>query len=430
MEKLFRSRQIINETDREMAVLFERRMKTVKDIAAYKKEKGLAVYDSSREVEVIANGLEVITDEEIRRMYPSFIRSTMDISKRYQQSVLHNGEEGINGYGYRVIPVSLGDDSYDIILGRGVLDRAGDFFAAHGKVMIVTDSGVPVNYVERVAAGFDNSFVFTVAQGEKNKSYDTYKAICEKLLENSFTRSDAVIAVGGGVVGDVAGFAAATYMRGIDFYNIPTTVLSQVDSSIGGKTAIDFAGVKNILGAFYQPKAVIIDPDVLSTLDERNIKNGLAESLKMSVCFSRELFELLSDESYVSYIERIIELSLMIKKQVVEADEREAGLRRSLNFGHTIGHGLELASDGELYHGECVALGMLPLCGENVKGELLSAMKNLGLPIEYKTDRERLRRAVSHDKKSADGRICVVRCDEIGSFRFAEMTVDEIMNLI
>ena len=329
-----------------------------------------------------------------------------------------------------IIPVSLGKDSYDIVLARGALNKVGELFDIKGKVLVVTDSGVPEKYAATVAAQFKESYIFTFPQGEQSKNFDTYRSICEKLLECSFTRKDAVIAVGGGVVGDMSGFAAATYMRGIDFYNIPTTVLSQVDSSIGGKTAIDLNGVKNIIGAFYQPKKVVIDPEVLSTLSDRLIKNGLAESLKMGICFNKELFDIFRSGACYERIDEIIELSLRIKKRVVEEDEKEAGLRKSLNFGHTIGHGIETALEGELYHGECVALGILPMCGDKIRKEVACVLKNIGLPTEYEFDREKVREIISHDKKSGGKKISVVKCDEIGSFYFEELTTDEIMNLI
>lgn len=330
-----------------------------------------------------------------------------------------------------IIPLNIGKDSYDIVLERGALKKAGELFNIKGKVLIVTDSGVPEEYVKTVASQFEKSYIYTFPQGEENKSFDTYKAICQKLFEHSFTRKDAVIAVGGGVTGDMSGFAAATYMRGIDFYNIPTTLLSQVDSSIGGKTAIDFCGVKNIIGAFYQPRKVIIDPDVLSTLSSRLIRNGIAESLKMAITFDKELFDILHRVDYMEHIDRIIELSLLIKKDVVEKDEKEFSLRKSLNFGHTIGHGIEGASsDGEFYHGECVALGILPMCDREIKKDVREAIENLGLPACCHFDKEKVRSIINHDKKSGGEKITVVRSAEIGSFYFTDLTTDEIINLI
>lgn len=329
-----------------------------------------------------------------------------------------------------IIPLELGKDSYSIVLERGAIKKAAEHFKINGRVLVVTDSGVPQEYPQTVASQFENSFIFTFPQGEENKNFDTYKKICEKLLEYSFTRKDAVIAVGGGVTGDMAGFAAATYMRGIDFYNIPTTVLSQVDSSIGGKTAIDFGGVKNIIGAFHQPKGVIVDPEVLSTLSERHIRNGLAESIKMAVCFDSELFELFGRVNYMDYIDKIIERSLVIKKNVVEQDEKETGLRKSLNFGHTIGHGIESANLGNLLHGECVALGIPPVCGEEIREKVVETIKNVGLPVVFNTDKSQLEKAICHDKKSQGRTISVVKSDETGSFYFEDMTVEDIIKLI
>ena len=331
-----------------------------------------------------------------------------------------------------IIPVNLPDNSYEIVLERGALKRVSDFltFPEERKVLVVTDTGVPSEYARTVASFFSGASVFTIPQGEINKSFDTYKSICQKLLELSFTRKDCVIAVGGGVVGDMSGFAAATYMRGIDFYNIPTTLLSQVDSSIGGKTGIDFGEYKNIIGAFHQPKKVIIDPDVLSTLSERHLKNGFAESIKMGLTNDRELFEIFKRKDYLSYTDEIIERSLKVKRYVVQNDEKETGLRRVLNFGHTIGHANESTALPELYHGECVAIGMTYMCSENVKKELFGVLGNVGLPAEYTGDKDKIYEALTHDKKSEGKDITVVRCDEAGSFRFEKMTAQQLVDLV
>lgn len=329
-----------------------------------------------------------------------------------------------------IISLDLGKDSYNIILERGVIERAGEILGVpqRRKVLVVTDSGVPRQYAEAVARSCKNSRIFVFPQGEKNKNFDTYKEICQALTDAHFTRYDSVIAVGGGVVGDMAGFAAATYMRGINFFNVPTTLLSQVDSSIGGKTAIDFGGYKNIIGAFYQPKNVLIDPDVLSTLPMRQISNGLAECIKMAANFDEQLFKLFLGHDYMYDIDKIIEGCLRIKKCVVEKDEKETGLRKVLNFGHTIGHGIEAAS--ELYHGECVALGMLPMCSDEVKGKMISALENAGLPTNYPYNKEKAFEAMCHDKKSDGKTVTVVRCERIGTFTFSEMTNEELKKLL
>ncbi len=332
-----------------------------------------------------------------------------------------------------IIPINLGEKSYDIVLERGALKKAGELLGIPEgrKVLIVTDSGVPADYVNTVAESFSESHIFVFPEGEKSKNFETYMNICRMLCDKSFTRKDAVIAVGGGVTGDMAGFAAATYMRGIDFYNIPTTLLSQVDSSIGGKTAIDLGKIKNIVGAFHQPKKVIIDPDVLLTLPERHIKNGLAEALKAGIIMDKELFGIFLDGKAEENIDEVIMRSLAVKKSVVEQDEKESGLRKVLNFGHTVGHAIEASVPfGELYHGECVAIGMVPFCGDAIKEKVTSALEKSGLPYSYPFNRERVRDIMTHDKKSLGEKISVVKCDEIGSFYFEEMTADEIMNLI
>jgi 3-dehydroquinate synthase len=247
------------------------------------------------------------------------------------------------------------------------------------------------------------------------------------MLEKGFTRTDCVVAVGGGVVGDLAGFCAASYMRGIDFYNIPTTLLSQVDSSVGGKTAVNLDGIKNIVGAFYQPKKVLIDPDVLSTLDKRQFSNGLAEAIKTAVCFDEKMFDMFENCNINDNIEKIIEMSIKIKSGVVESDEKESGLRRALNFGHTIGHGIE--AQGGLYHGECVALGMLAMCSPQVRTRLEKVLKKAGLPIKYEYDKAKILEAVSHDKKMAGETLNTVYVDKVGSYQFRTVTFEEFKNI-
>jgi 3-dehydroquinate synthase len=251
------------------------------------------------------------------------------------------------------------------------------------------------------------------------------------MLENGFTRTDCVVAVGGGVVGDLAGFAAASFMRGIDFYNIPTTVLSQVDSSVGGKVAIDMNNIKNCVGAFHQPKAVLIDPDVLNTLPPRQIANGLAEAVKMAITFDETLLSVFEQEDYMEHIDEIITASVRLKAEVVRQDEKESGLRRVLNFGHTIGHGIETAAGlDKLYHGECVALGMLPMCAPKVRERLKAVLQKAGLPIETDLDIEVALSAVSHDKKMDKQKINYVFCPEIGAFEFCSADLQAYAEMV
>ncbi len=328
-----------------------------------------------------------------------------------------------------IVPVKTDTWDYDIVLEPGALGRAGELLNLRRRVLIVTDSGVPERYAECVAAQCEKAVTVTVPQGEKSKCFDELQHILKAMLDNSFTRGDCVVAVGGGVVGDLSGFAASCYMRGVDFYNIPTTLLSQVDSSIGGKTAIDFEGVKNIVGAFYQPRKVIIDPEVLSTLSRRQLMAGLCEAIKMAATSDAELFSLIERSTELTAdLPEIIYRALMIKKKVVELDPRETGLRKILNFGHTIGHAVESFNGGRLLHGECVALGMLPMSGTYPRTRIKELLEKYGVPAEIEQSPEELLPYLMHDKKMAADGISAVIVEEIGSFTLCRMSAGEILS--
>lgn len=325
-----------------------------------------------------------------------------------------------------VLHMDLPGNEYDIVIERGVLKKADKYLKLTRRVLVVTDSGVPKEYAETVASLCKEPTVITIPEGEQSKCFDNLQVLCKAMLDANFTRTDCVVAVGGGVVGDLAGFAAAVYMRGIDFYNIPTTVLSQVDSSIGGKVAVDFCGVKNIIGAFHQPKAVLVDPDTLKTLPRRQIANGLSEALKMSLTSDAELFKLFEEGRAEAEIDTVIERSLKIKKYVVEQDEKESGLRKILNFGHTLGHGIEAAEELHgLYHGECVALGMIPMCSSSIREKLIPALESIGLPTKLDFDLECALDNASHDKKRSGNDISVVYVETVGSCEIKKMPIDE-----
>ncbi len=330
-----------------------------------------------------------------------------------------------------IIPIKTQNGSYNIYLGRGGLKKAGEYFNLNRKVLVVTDSGVPAEYAETVAECCKSAVIVTIEMGEKSKNIDTFKYLLECLVNNNFTRTDCVVAVGGGVVGDLSGFVASAFMRGIDFYNIPTTVLSQVDSSIGGKTAIDFMGLKNIVGAFYPPMGVLIDPDTLKTLPKRQISNGLAEALKMSMIADPVLFDIFENGDIESDIDNIIERSLRIKKYVVEEDEKESGLRKTLNFGHTLAHAIESVNELETYyHGECVSIGMVPMCAPDVRERLLPILKKLDLPTDTEYTAEQLIDACRHDKKTSGDIITIVYVSEIGKSELRKMAFVEYEELV
>lgn len=328
-----------------------------------------------------------------------------------------------------MIRMELGKNSYNIEIERGSLAKAGELLNLNRKVMIITDKGVPVTYAQAIAKQCKESYIQIVPPGEGSKSLQTAEVILTEMLAHQFSRKDCVVAVGGGVVGDLGGFVASLYMRGIDFYNVPTTLLSQVDSSIGGKTAVNLAGIKNIIGAFYQPKAVLIDPDTLNSLPERQIVSGLMEAIKMGATSDPELFHLFLNDDWKKHLDLIIEKALLVKKHVVEQDEKESHLRKILNFGHTIGHGFESAAHGRYLHGECVALGMLYMSSEEVQDKLCDIYEKLGftVPEFYTFDMEEVKEAITHDKKASNKSCSVVYVSEIGNGSIEEWTMEQVL---
>ncbi|MCQ2506339.1 MAG: 3-dehydroquinate synthase [Lachnospiraceae bacterium] len=328
------------------------------------------------------------------------------------------------------INISSTKSYYEITHERGALSKVAKIVDLDRKVMIVTDSGVPEEYAQTLSKQCKEAHIFCFERGEQSKNIDNFLLILKEMLKASFTRKDLVIALGGGVAGDMGAFAASCYMRGIDFVNIPTTVLSMVDSSIGGKTAVDFEGVKNVVGSFFQPKAVIEDFDLLKSLDKRQISAGLTEAIKMAATCDKELFEFIEKSNDLDKdLEEIIIRANAIKKMVVEEDPTEKGLRKVLNFGHTIGHAIESKHNGELLHGECVALGMTLLCSEKVKPRIVKVLEKYNLPTLINDNMEELSEIMKHDKKAKKGNISVVYCPEIGSYEFKDMTIDEITKL-
>ena len=330
--------------------------------------------------------------------------------------------------------MELGANSYPIIIGRGLLENARDHFDLNRNVFIVTDDGVPYKYAETVKNLCKSATVKVVKSGEGSKSISTLEDLLLSMSDFGLGRGDCVVAVGGGVVGDLAGFAASIYMRGVDFYNVPTTLLSQVDSSIGGKTAVNLGQVKNSVGSFKQPKAVLIDVDTLSTLTKRHMRNGLCEAIKMAATSNAELFdyfERTSEDEIYANIEFTVSEALKIKKAVVEEDECEKGLRKILNFGHTFGHAIESAEGlSGLYHGECVALGMLAVTENDVKERLTAVLDKVHLPTKYDGDTKLASTFLSYDKKCTANGVSVILCPSIGSYEIKHMTLDEFKKLV
>ncbi len=419
MSRLDEARATIDAVDREMRALFERRMQAVEEVAAYKREVGKPVLDAARERELLARNVALLENQTLAREYEMFQTAVMASSRAYQYRL--NSD----------FHVTFADGrGYDIIIADGALTRAGELCNLNRRVMIVTDDGVPRTYVECVKAQCKTPVVVTLPAGEASKNIDNFTSILSVMLDEGFTRGDCVVAVGGGVVGDLAGFVSATYMRGIDFYNFPTTLLSQVDSSVGGKTAVDLGGVKNPIGAFKQPEAVVIDPATLATLDKRQFAAGMAEVVKMAATHDAALFANIETGNAIDNICDVIRAALAVKRQVVEQDETEGGLRRVLNFGHTVGHAIESDADGRLLHGECVGLGMLYMCAPAVRARLAAILEKLGLPTTYDATPADLMSYITVDKKARGDSIHYVWVEEIGSFSFRTATFEEFEKLL
>ncbi len=349
------------------------------------------------------------------------------------------------------VDVGLGDRSYPILIGEGLLPRCGEIIAEHTgvtNVFILTDDNLSQRWQKQVEdglekAGIELRGVFVLEPGEAGKNFDTIRDVTDGLLRVGVERGSAIIALGGGVVGDIGGFAAAITLRGIKFIQVPTTLLAQVDSSVGGKTGINTTQGKNLVGAFYQPSLVIADIDCLATLPERELLAGYAEVVKYGLIDTPEFFEWLEDnlddvlDGEEDALRHIVAISCKAKAAIVEKDERESGMRALLNLGHTFGHALESACgyDGSLRHGEAVAIGTvmafrlanrLDLCpaedAERVEKHLEAAGLPTTAPFEYDVDR--LYKLMKRDKKVKDGRINFILPRRIGEV-FVCDTVEE-----
>lgn len=313
--------------------------------------------------------------------------------------------------------VNLGKNSYDIIISKGLLSDVKNYLPKNGKIFIVSNKTVYKLY-GKYFSDFDN--VILIPDGEKYKNFKTYKFIIDKLLEKNIQRNDTIIALGGGVIGDITGFCASTVLRGVSYIQIPTTLLSQTDSSVGGKTAIDHKMGKNLIGAFYQPSLVLIDTETLHTLDKRQFMAGMGEVVKYAF-IENTIKE--NDESFLmnylfdnniyddNVIEEIVYQSCLLKALVVERDEKEEGLRAVLNFGHTFGHALEkITNYNKILHGEGVVFGIkcafnlsykLNFISEEYKNKAFALIDKLGLSseISWNIDKKKLIGAFKNDKK-------------------------------
>lgn len=336
--------------------------------------------------------------------------------------------------------------TYDVKIGAGLLDRCGEEIAALGgtkRVCIVSDSNVWPLYGQKVQASLEktgflvDSFVFPAGEASKNGS--VYLRLLSFLAQLPLTRTDAVAALGGGVVGDLAGFAAATYLRGVHFVQLPTTLLAAVDSSVGGKTAIDLPEGKNLAGAFYQPELVLCDCSALQTLPSEIFRGGCAEVIKYAVLFDPALFDYLLETGTDFDLEYVIAKCVQWKQDIVAADEFEKGQRKLLNLGHTFGHGIEACSNYQIPHGEAVAAGMaiaarvsasMQLCNSAVVEKIVEILKRFSLPTNTSFPAKDLSKPALQDKKRTGDKISLILPQNIGDCRIVEAQVSNLEKLI
>lgn len=335
--------------------------------------------------------------------------------------------------------------TYEIMIAAGLLDSAGEIASNILKgatAAIVTDDIVDALYGGRLSASLENAgfkpVKFVIKNGEASKNADNYIALLNFLARAQLTRGDVIFALGGGVVGDLAGFAASTYMRGIRLVQLPTTLLAAVDSSVGGKTGIDLPAGKNLAGTFYQPDLVLCDYTLLDTLSKDTFLDGMAEVVKYGVIANGGLFETLR-APILPQLGEIIERCVAIKRDIVVADEKESGIRKLLNFGHTVGHAIEACSGYTVSHGKAVAIGMAVItracfktgiCSAETCNEVVSMIQSLGLPVMTAYSAEELARAALSDKKRSGGVITLAVPKAVGECVLHDMATDALLNFI
>ncbi len=337
--------------------------------------------------------------------------------------------------------------SYDIIIEDGIIDKTGEYvekLVKGRKAVLVTDDIVDGLYSERVEASLTKAgfvvYKFVMPHGETSKNAENFIKLLEFAAERRVSRSDVFVALGGGVVGDLTGFAASAFLRGISFVQLPTTLLAAVDSSVGGKTAIDLAAGKNLVGAFYQPKVVLCDTTTFNTLSEEIFADGMAEVIKYGAIIDRELWGWLKEPMGHDEIEKIVARCVSIKRDVVEKDEFDVGLRQILNFGHTIGHSIEVLSNYEISHGKAVAIGMSLVSEMSVengycKDDTLAAEMNEmlvrhNLPIDTEFETKALVEPIRSDKKGDSAGVNMILLEKIGQYIIKKTSFDDIYSML
>ena len=317
----------------------------------------------------------------------------------------------------RQLSVKSHQGAYDVLIESGLLKKLRQYINPERFYVIIADDMIPIDYVNDVKNACPDHLLIRFPAGEMSKSLFEFSRIIDIMVKHNIRKDAVIVALGGGVTGDLSGFVASVYSRGLDFIQIPTTLLSQIDSSVGGKVAINTTDAKNIIGSIYPPKQVFIDSLTLNTLDKRQINAGMAEMIKYGMIADKAFFEKIKNEDPSQDWDYYIHKSLEIKKRYVEADEFDNSIRQSLNFGHTIGHALETYYEYKKYlHGEAIAIGMVQiLTNPQIKKELIECLKKYNLPTSDPVSFDELKVYINRDKKGRKDLLKIVDVTEIGS---------------
>lgn len=325
------------------------------------------------------------------------------------------------------VHVALENNSYDVLIEKGLLSKISDYLDPDKEYLIITDTNIPREYVMAVKSQLNVILVYALPPGESLKCAAKTNEVIEDMIAHSIPRSITLIALGGGVIGDFTGFIASIYMRGVDFIQIPTSLLSQVDSSVGGKVGINSQTMKNAIGSFYQPKAVFIDPNTLQTLTKRHFNNGMAELIKHGLIAGKSLYEDLGKYDINENIEDFIYRSIIIKRDIVTQDVKDKGIRQLLNFGHTIGHAIEQDSGYSLLHGESIAIGMLLMIKDPaIFSRVRDLFNKYNLPVTSTYNIEKLFNYIKTDKKVTGDSLNIILLKEEGNAFIKTIKIEQI----
>ncbi len=327
----------------------------------------------------------------------------------------------------KTIEINIPNKEYKVHINNGLLYDIDKYIDVNREIVIITDDFIPKEYLEILKTKIAIPLIFEVPMGESSKSIDIAYSIINEMIKENISRGALIIALGGGVIGDLTGFIASVYMRGIDYIQIPTTLLSQIDSSVGGKVGINSEAMKNSIGAFYQPKVVLIDPKTLNTLSEKEFNNGMAEMIKYGLIADKSLFYDILEKDVKENIDYYISKCVEIKRNVVVNDEFDTGIRQLLNFGHTIGHAIEQDSKYGLLHGEAVSIGMsLMSLNTTYQKDLVKTLNKYSLPLNYKYDLEIIYNFIKTDKKVNNNKLNIIVVEEVGNGLIKTIDLEDI----